>query len=33
MGKSGLSVNYFENLKAECHFLKIDKSEFSFPKK
>ena len=28
-----LSVNYFANLGAECHFLKIECSELSFPKK
>ena len=28
----GQSVNYFVNLRADCHFFKIGCSESSFPK-
>ena len=28
-----MSVNYFANLEAECHFPKLGCSESSFPKK
>ena len=31
--KKGQSVNYFENLRVECHFPKIGYNESSFPKR
>ena len=31
--KRGHSVNYFANLRSECHFLKLECNEFSFPKR
>jgi hypothetical protein len=31
--KKALSVNYFANLRVECHFLKLEYSEFSFLKR
>ena len=31
--KWGLSVNYFANLRAKCHFPKLECNEFNFPKR
>ncbi len=33
IGKKGVSVNYFVNLRVECHFLKLGYNESDFQKK